>query len=113
MRTRVILNCVIKIEGIYERSHVKVKVGRGSTSTFKGGFLLLRNFRVRTHVHFKRVNNVRLRVAFHTKPLFYLRAYARESNAAVEIHPNTWAKLEVVETKRLRKSPKSGINSYS
>ena len=53
----------------------------------KGGFLLLRNFRVRTHVHFTRVNGVRLRAAFHTKPLLNLRAYARESNAAVEIHP--------------------------
>lgn len=43
-----------------------------------------------------------------TRSLPYI-TYARENNEAVDIHPKTWAKLDMVETKPLRKSPKSVI----
>ena len=63
-----------------------------------GELPLSRNFSVRKYVNLPRVNkieklneksrvHVRLRVVFHTLPLFHLRAFARKNYAIVEVNP--------------------------
>ena len=60
MRTHEKFTRVNEIEAMLEKPFVNVKVEQGST--------------------------LRLRVTFHTLPLFYLRAYAQKKYAKVEIH---------------------------
>ena len=69
VRTHVSFTCVNKKEAIYERPHLNVKFGRGSTFTFTRDFLCTASI-----FFFSRVK------------LTCVRPYARESYAKVDIH---------------------------